>query len=82
MDTPLKGTSPNMVAVGTSQGPGATTQNVMAQFFGSGYAIPVWKMRDGRNKTFALWDDYRLLQCDTLTTNPRPNLTLDRGVFI
>ena len=58
MDTPLKGTSPNMVAAGTSLGPGATTQNVMAQFFGTGYAIPVWRMRDGRNKTFALWDDF------------------------
>ena len=45
----MDGTSPNMVAAGTS---------VMAQFLGTGYAIPVWKMRDGRNKTFALWDDF------------------------
>lgn len=50
--------TPNMVAVGNSAIPGTnSTQNANLQAALAQCPIPLWRPRDGRNKTFIFWED-------------------------
>jgi hypothetical protein len=46
-----------MVAVGTGKFPGKEPQETTAQAALAQFPIPVWRPRDGRNKTFVFWED-------------------------
>ena len=47
-----------MVAAGLSKVLGTTAHSAMLQGFGPGFVPPVWKVRDGRTKTWVLWDNF------------------------
>ena len=58
MQTPLAGTSPNMVAVTDTKNPGPTQHWPNSQGFGPQMQMTVkWPPRSGRNRLFALWED-------------------------
>ena len=58
MDTPGSVVPPDMVAAGLSKVLGTTAHSAMLQGFGPGFVPPVWKVRDGRTKTWVLWDNF------------------------
>ena len=51
MQTPTQGTTPNMVAVGISKGPGTSTLCANPQGFMPVGAMPLWKVRDAQIDT-------------------------------